>query len=556
MSLDPISGRKWCPLGRTSPTVEPRPGYESKVPSKRSEDPDPHSDLVLPFLRTQTLRTALPVTQILPHDLRRIINSRYYWEGCQGEYCQRGVSPFFVERPSGEPKNLVEADNGQTPGCFALSNHLEMCQDEPEDTVDEANSPDSQIRRNSEPTINNDLPSKQPTYRYVFNFFPNQFSTRYPANRAIEIFSSGLEKDYPGPMGLTGSSGLSVRSDLTPSTTAIVHKPQTVSDTTDSLRSGSAGLTRQECHSPCSRTTPRRVHKFVVSSPQERWWKSSSSKFETSKPIFVIPTFQDGRCSYAERPSEEGRFFDKNRSKRCLFDRANLEGSPKVLALSMERDNARVCMPSFLSSHSTQGIYKVNETSGSHVETKGGAADYLFRRHSNHGRIAEPSIASCCLSSEPSRKSGICNQLQKIPTNSVSTDRVLRFSNIFCNPFASTTRREVTENKEKMSPITRIRGNIGTRIIKIPGPPNLIYPSHIPNPSSLQKPSETKKLKLIAAQKSYEAVVSLDCKAKEEIVWWRDHLQGWNGKALFQEPVDLIIETDASRKGWGHIAKE
>ena len=29
------------------------------------------------------------------------------------------------------------------------------------------------------------------------------------------------------------------------------------------------------------------------------------------------------------------------------------------------------------------------------------------------------------------------------------------------------------------------------------------------------------------------------------------HLQAWNGKALFQKPVDLLIETDASRKGWG-----
>jgi hypothetical protein len=43
---------------------------------------------------------------------------------------------------------------------------------------------------------------------------------------------------------------------------------------------------------------------------------------------------------------------------------------------------------------------------------------------------------------------------------------------------------------------------------------------------------------------SYEALVVLNPQAKEEIVWW-------NGRALFHKPVDLIIETDASRKGWG-----
>ena len=55
----------------------------------------------------------------------------------------------------------------------------------------------------------------------------------------------------------------------------------------------------------------------------------------------------------------------------------------------------------------------------------------------------------------------------------------------------------------------------------------------------------------MTSEQSYEAIVTLDSAAREEVLWWRDHLQGWNGKALFQHPIDLIIETDASRKGWG-----
>ena len=49
----------------------------------------------------------------------------------------------------------------------------------------------------------------------------------------------------------------------------------------------------------------------------------------------------------------------------------------------------------------------------------------------------------------------------------------------------------------------------------------------------------------MAFYQSYEALTQLDQHPKEEILWWRDHLQAWNGKALFQTPVDLI-ETDAS----------
>ena len=59
----------------------------------------------------------------------------------------------------------------------------------------------------------------------------------------------------------------------------------------------------------------------------------------------------------------------------------------------------------------------------------------------------------------------------------------------------------------------------------------------------------------MTAHQSYEAMISLDQAAREEVIWWKDHLQAWNGKALFQKPVDLLIETDVSRKDWGHIAE-
>ena len=55
----------------------------------------------------------------------------------------------------------------------------------------------------------------------------------------------------------------------------------------------------------------------------------------------------------------------------------------------------------------------------------------------------------------------------------------------------------------------------------------------------------------LASQKTYNAMVALDQAAHEEILWWKDHLHAWNGRALFQDPVDLVIETDASRKGCG-----
>ena len=52
---------------------------------------------------------------------------------------------------------------------------------------------------------------------------------------------------------------------------------------------------------------------------------------------------------------------------------------------------------------------------------------------------------------------------------------------------------------------------------------------------------------------TYESLTPLSPQAKEELVWWRENLEAWNGKALVSSAPDLIIETDASQTGLGGI---
>ena len=49
---------------------------------------------------------------------------------------------------------------------------------------------------------------------------------------------------------------------------------------------------------------------------------------------------------------------------------------------------------------------------------------------------------------------------------------------------------------------------------------------------------------------SYDSLVQPSPQT-EELVWWRDNLDAWNGKSLISRTPDLVIETGASRKGWG-----
>ena len=48
---------------------------------------------------------------------------------------------------------------------------------------------------------------------------------------------------------------------------------------------------------------------------------------------------------------------------------------------------------------------------------------------------------------------------------------------------------------------------------------------------------------------------ALSTEAKGELQWWLAHLNAWNGRALVRPSPDVIIETDASRTGWGAVCQ-
>ena len=54
----------------------------------------------------------------------------------------------------------------------------------------------------------------------------------------------------------------------------------------------------------------------------------------------------------------------------------------------------------------------------------------------------------------------------------------------------------------------------------------------------------------------YSGHVTLGNLAREELLWWIENLKLCNGRKIQQRESHMIIQTDASTKGWGHIAKE
>ena len=62
---------------------------------------------------------------------------------------------------------------------------------------------------------------------------------------------------------------------------------------------------------------------------------------------------------------------------------------------------------------------------------------------------------------------------------------------------------------------------------------------------------QMQKAKALVTTKSYETMVMLSDASREELEWWTDHLQSWNGRAIISPGPDMVIQTDASKTGWG-----
>jgi len=63
------------------------------------------------------------------------------------------------------------------------------------------------------------------------------------------------------------------------------------------------------------------------------------------------------------------------------------------------------------------------------------------------------------------------------------------------------------------------------------------------------------KIQSLRRSRSFNTLVTLDQRATEELLWWRDYLRTWNGKDIIPPTPDMVIETDASTIGWGAVCQ-
>ena len=62
------------------------------------------------------------------------------------------------------------------------------------------------------------------------------------------------------------------------------------------------------------------------------------------------------------------------------------------------------------------------------------------------------------------------------------------------------------------------------------------------------------KNKAFRLHQSYDAEVTLDKPARQDMHWWMSEVRAWNGRSIRTKPPDIVLESDASLLGWGALA--
>ena len=293
-------------------------------------------------------------------------------------------------------------------------------------------------------------------------------------------------------MGFANHSGSSHRIYESSCSAFLARNAQSTPSTGEGARSGNERTISQKSHSSSPNPHPIKqgIHKFYIHSPQKRWGEPPSYKFKTTKSVLNLRTFQNGGNPYVERSSKTKRLSCKDRPQGRLPNCADLERSSEIPSISVEGNTARICLPPLWVSHSPQGVHKVDETGSSGFKTTGYSSNNLPRRHTNYGRIGSLSITPCSFNSEPPGGSGIYSQLQQVPVNPMPEYRVFGFSDQFNQSHPPVARGETQENPKDLPRYSRKDRNFGSRVIKIPGPPNLFHPGHFPRPPPLPTSSK------------------------------------------------------------------
>ena len=319
-------------------------------------------------------------------------------------------------------------------------------------------------------------------------------------------------------------------------------------------KSGGDSYVGERCH---SKVLPSKgtISKQPVSCRQERWGEQVSNKLKESKCIYPLHTLQNGRFASTEGFINGERLSMQNRLEGRILLHPLAHEPSKIYPISMGWPIIRIPLPMFWSRASSMDLHKTDEDSHSHPQKNQCTGNYIPRRHvanesNQRGPICSPGHIDFSVTTV--RLHHKLKEVSSIPRTEI---RISGNGSRLNEYDSDITRRKSSKANSEMQIFDfeprdhSVGGNKSDRVslLNSPSSDSSFFASKV-----LTTTTDTITEREVPVS---SCVICLNQEAIQELHWWANNLELSNGKSLLKPVTKTLIQTDASKKGWGAFCR-
>ena len=313
----------------------------------------------------------------------------------------------------------------------------------------------------------------------------------------------------------------------------------------DSIHAGKGSNSHSSLHSGESR-----VHQLTLFGPPKRKWSEASGEPDTPEPVPSLRTLQNGRNPHGKGPTKKRRFYGQDRSEGRIFHSSPLSGRSEIYKIHVGRHLYEfACLPFGLSS-APRVFTKTMKPVVALLRQLGLRMiiyldDLLIMAQSQD-------LLNCHVSTVRNLLENLGFIISYLKSVLIPATQ-MEFLGFLIDSQTMTLalpRDKVRKVKKECQSVLNYPQVTVRELAKLIGHLTSTIQAVFPGPLHFRH-LQGDKNKSLAQFGSYDSLIQLSPYALEELVLWRDNLDAWNGMSLISGTPNLMIEIDASRKGWG-----
>ena len=305
----------------------------------------------------------------------------------------------------------------------------------------------------------------------------------------------------------------------------------------------------ERCYSK-SQVSERPVSKQSFPCRKERRGKQTGYKFKESECLLTLPTFQNGGSPSPKGNAPGERLFVQGGFVRCIFQHSTPSDSKKICAAAMEGQHLPISLPLLWPRFSSEAVYQTTKNTSCPGASFECSHDNIFRRYAvdvsvrgenayskRHSALSTAAFGfgdkSDQITIDPSGENGIFGD----------GDQLLRYD----------SESSVTKSQQSYKTVSGGTGEPENNSVEtFQSNRHTLFKAQAVLPAQLQlRYLQQQLIESLRLNQTHQSYIILNQTSLQEIEWWISNLHLTNGKSVVLPTAKIVIQTDASKKGWG-----